>query len=103
VTSHYCAEGATNSKEEWQLFMRNIASLVAPGGVFILSACGAAEFYRVGEHCFPCAGVNTYDVLSSLQELGFTDIDLRLRLVPDHSEQGYGSVIFARAVKGNQA
>jgi hypothetical protein len=99
VTSHYCAEGATNDKETWRLYMRNIASLVKPGGTLILSACGAAEFYCVGNRYFPCAGVNGQDVLASLGDLGFTDIDLRIRSVPDHSPQGYSSVIFARAVK----
>lgn len=100
VTSHYCAEGATNDKATWRWYMKNIASLVAPGGTLILSACGAAEFYCVGERCFPCAGVTAEDVLNSLHENGFTDMDLRVRQVPDHSEQGYGSVIFARALKG---
>jgi len=80
--------------------MRNIASLVQAGGVFILSACGTAQFYCVGNRNFPCAGVNAQDILASLSDNGFTDIDIRVRQVPDHSEQGYSSVIFARALKG---
>lgn len=99
VTTHYCAEGATNSKETWALYMRNITSLVSPGGTLILSACGAADFYTVGDRLFPCAGVNAHDIISCLQENGFLNIDLRVRSVPDHSEQGYGSVIFACATK----
>lgn len=99
VTTHYCAEGATNSKETWGIYMRNIASLVRPNGTLIVSACGAADYYAVGDRLFPCAGVNAHDVLSCLQANGFTDIDLRVRNVPDHSDQGYSSVIFACATK----
>jgi SAM-dependent methyltransferase len=99
VTTHYCAEGATDSKETWRAYMRNIAGLVKPGGVLVLSACGAADFYCVGDRYFPCAGINGQDVLAFLNDNGFTDIDLRIRQVPGHSEQGYSSVIFARAVK----
>lgn len=99
VTTHYCAEGATNDKTTWNLFMCNIASLVKPGGTLILSACGAADYYTVGDRVFPCAGVNAHDVLSCLQQNGFMDIDLRVRNVPDHSTQGYSSVIFACATK----
>ncbi|MCX6375362.1 MAG: hypothetical protein NTU88_04885 [Armatimonadetes bacterium] len=99
VTTHYCAEGATNSKKTWALYMRNIASLVAPGGALIVSACGAADYYAVGERLFPCAGVNAHDMLSCLQENGFMNIDLRVRHVPDHSTQGYSSVILACASK----
>ena len=45
VTTHYCAEGATNSKDMWRTYMRNITSLVSPGGTLIVSACGAADYY----------------------------------------------------------
>jgi hypothetical protein len=99
VTTHYCAEGATSEKETWRDYMRNIAGMVAPGGALIVSACGAAEYYLVGERRFPCAGVTAQDLLACLSGLGFGDIDLRVREVPDHSEQGYGSVLFACAIK----
>jgi hypothetical protein len=101
VTSHYCAEGATIDKETWRTYMRIIECLVLPGGTMILSACGAANFYCVGDRYFPCAGVNAQDVLQQLSDDGFTDIDLRVRQVPDHSEQGYSSVIFACAMKAS--
>ncbi len=99
VTSHYCAEGATNDKATWRRYMRNIAGLVRAEGTLILSACGAADYYCIGERRFPCAGVNGHDLLDSLAENGFGDVTLRIRQVPDHSEQGYGSVLFACAVK----
>ena len=101
VTTHYCAEGATNCKETWRLYMRNIASLVSPGGTMIVSACGAADYYAVGDRRFPCAGVDVHDVYSSLQENAFMDADLRIRQVPDHSDQGYSSVIFVCATKAS--
>lgn len=99
VTTHYCAEGATNSKQTWGRYMRNIAGMVAPGGTLIVSACGAADYYTVGDRMFPCAGVNAHDMLICLRENEFTDIDLRVRHVPDHSTHGYSSVIFACATK----
>jgi hypothetical protein len=99
VTTHYCAEGATSSKDTWGIYMRNICSLVSPGGAIIVSACGAADYYTVGEKTFPCAGVNAHDMLNCLDANGFMDIDLRVRHVPDHSTQGYNSVIFAFATK----
>lgn len=99
VATHYCAEAITRDIETWRACMRNIAGLVAPGGVLLLSACGAADYYVVGDQYFPCAGVRPADVLNSLVENGFGAIDLRVRQVPDHSEQGYSSVIFASGVK----
>ncbi len=102
VASHYCAEACTTDKSEWSQCMKNIISLVAPGGTLILSCCSSANAYAVGELFFPCAGVDETDVLASLRENGFTDIDLRVRQVPAQTEQGFSSVIFASAVKGRR-
>ena len=99
VMSHYCAEAASTDIGKWYDSMRNILSLVAPGGVVFLSACGAANYYCVGGRNFPCAGVTPNDTLKSLVDNGFGDIDIRVRLVPAHTEQGYSSVIFARGVR----
>ncbi|MBF2022436.1 MAG: hypothetical protein IGR93_20665 [Hydrococcus sp. C42_A2020_068] len=100
VTTSYCAEGVTTSKEKWRAYIRNIASLVKPGGVLLLSAVGgAANFYRVGDRYFPCTRLDRQDVLASLGENGFTDIDIRIRQVSDRSQEDYSHLIFARAVK----
>jgi hypothetical protein len=81
----------------------HIASLVAPGGVFILSACASSNAYAVGERYFPCAGVDESDVLSSCARDNSSTIDLRVRQVPAQTEQGFSSVIFASAVKGQRS
>lgn len=99
VTTHYCADSATADRETWRRYMRNIASLVQPGGQFIVSALGGSRGYRVGAHWFPGADVSPDDLRAVLEETGFREIDMRVRAVPDRAEQGYGSVIFARAVK----
>ena len=100
VATHCCAEGITTNKEDWRVYMRNILSLVQPGGVLIETAVEAASYYHVGARRFPCAGVTRYDLLEALEENGFTDIDLRVRQTPDNSEQGFSSIILARAIKG---
>jgi hypothetical protein len=96
VTSHYCVEAISTDKDVFRSNMKNVASLVAPGGTLIVSACGAADFYRVGERNFPCSGVTGEDVLRSMLAIGFRDVDLRVRTTPSHTSQGYSSVIFAR-------
>jgi hypothetical protein len=99
VTTHYCADSATDDRETWLRYMRHIAGLVRPGGCFVVSALGGSRGYRVGSHWFPGAAVTAEDVLAFLEEAGFGEIDRRERAVPDRADQGYGSVIFARAVK----
>jgi hypothetical protein len=98
VTAHYCAEAISTDKAVFRSNVHNIASLVAPGGTLILSACGAADHYKVGDRRFPCSMATPEDVLSAFQREGFAALDLRVRQTPAHTAQGYSSVIFARGV-----
>jgi hypothetical protein len=95
VTAHYCAEAISTDKAVFRSNVHHIASLVAAGGTLILSACGAADHYKVGERSFPCSMATPEDVLAALQREGFGSLDLRVRLTPAHTAQGYSSVIFA--------
>ena len=101
VTTHCCAEAVTTDKDTWRTYLRNIVSLLKPGGTLILSACEAAPFYCVRDRRYPCAGVTRHDLPSCLGDLGFGDMDLRVRQVPDNSEQGFSSIVFARAILGS--
>jgi len=95
VTAHYCAEAISTDKAVFRSNVHNIASLVAHGGTLILSACAAADHYKVGERNFPCSMATPQDIVVALQQEGFGALDLRVRLTPAHTAQGYGSVIFA--------
>jgi hypothetical protein len=99
VTAHYCAEAISTEKAVFRSNVHNISSLVAQGGTLIVSACGAADRYKVGERHFPASRATAEDVLSALQREAFGSIDLRVRLTPSHTTQGYSSVIFARGTR----
>jgi hypothetical protein len=95
VTTHYCADGATDNLETWKRFMRNIAGLVEPGGIFITSSIIASDRYKVGSRWYPSPGVTERDVLDLLETEGFIDVDLRAKRVSDRGHQGYEGVMFA--------
>jgi hypothetical protein len=99
VTAHFCAEGISLNKEEWRTYMTNIMSMVQSEGVLITSACGSGTFYRVGDLCFPSTQLEPHDLLSCFWDNGFVDVDLRVRQLPDFSEQGFFNTIFACGVK----
>ena len=103
VMAHYCAEAVSTSKEKWRVYMRNIISLVKPGGVLIISAIGGANFYRMGDLNFPCTKLNGQDVLASLCDNGFTDIDLRIRFPPIANKASVTSFSPARSKRAESA
>ena len=99
VTAHYCAEGISLNKDEWRTYMHNIMSMVKPGGTLITSACGSGTYYRVGDNCFPSTELNPQDVLSCFMENSFVNLDIRIRDLPEYTEQGFFYTIFACGVK----
>lgn len=100
VLSCYCADSATDDKEVWASYMRNIASLTASGGFFITAALREAAYYKVGSRYFPSANI-TEDDLARVLELDFSpqSINIEVRSVPEHEVQGYKGILLAYATK----
>jgi NNMT/PNMT/TEMT family len=105
VTSHYCADCISPDKDNWQVYMRNLTSLVKPKGVLIITACGSmtasssGDFYRVGDEYYPLTKLNAEDIMGCFRQNGFIDVDIRVRYLPEPGEQGYDCLIFASGVK----
>jgi hypothetical protein len=98
VASFYAADSIAATKADWQLYMRNLASLVEPGGILIISALRHAEYYQVGDYFFPSANLNEADVYQTLRDLGFDtgDEDVIVAPVEEWDDEGFDSIIVAR-------
>jgi hypothetical protein len=98
VLNCFCADSATSDLVIWSNFMRNICSLVAPGGLLISAALRHASFYKVGSHYFPSANVDERHVRSALEaNARFRISSLRVEHVPEHRDQGYSGLVLAAA------
>lgn len=99
VYSCYCADSATGDKDTWFTYMRNIISLVAPGGYFVTTALRKAKYYKVGDRYFPSANVDEHDFAKVMGE-AFRSEDIHIEVVemPDHDYLGYTSILLAHAV-----
>ena len=67
VVSAYCADSATADRATWEAYMRHIAGLVRPGGVFITAALRRSRSYLVGGKEFPSADVDEHDLRAVLE------------------------------------
>ncbi len=101
VTSFYCADSATHSKEAWILAMQNILNLVAPKGWFIMSALEKAKNYKVGDLEFPSAQISGLDVEKVLKNSGFKPDSIVIKVIPISAwkNEGFDGIIIARAQK----
>lgn len=96
VLSAYCADSATASLEEWQLYMRRIVELVRPGGTLLVAALGKTHSYLVGGKAFPSPMIDTTHVERMLRDY-FPEGELTVRTVPvpECAQHGYSSIILA--------
>jgi hypothetical protein len=98
VVSCYCADSATRDQSLWTRYMRNIASLTAPGGLFVTAALRKATYYTVGGRYFPSANIDEADMRRCLEaDLGLGRVVVETRLLPAHAAQGYTGIILAHA------
>ena len=100
VLSGFCADSVTDDKKIWSLFMRNIASLITPNGLFFTAALMKATYYKTGNNYFPSANIGKADLLRILK-LDFLpeSITIEERDLPEHEHQGYKGILLAYAIK----
>ena len=100
VVSNFCAESATDDRQQWRTFMRNITSLLRPGGKFIISALKGAHSYSVGHKIFPAVSINETDLAWGLITAGCKPESIDIRSVPaDRPSRYYEGLMLAVAEK----
>ena len=100
VSSNFCAESITDSRQEWRAFVGNISSLVAAGGILLMTALKKATCYSVGRVFFPAVSIDESDLTAVLQDSGFSTQHLVIRSVPaDRPSRHYKGLMLAAAMK----
>jgi hypothetical protein len=96
VVSCYCADSATDSHSTWARYTRNIASLAAPGGMFVTAALRNASFYLVGDKRYPSANVGEEEMRWCLESLvGLDDVLVEASSTLDQAGRGYTGIVLA--------
>lgn len=104
LVTNFCAESATDDPEQWRAFLRNMASLLKPGGRLVTSALKGATSYAVGSKHFPAVSIDEEDLRQELVEIGFTPDSVTIESVPaDRSQRHYQGIMMALATKREEA
>jgi hypothetical protein len=104
VTSFFCADSATRDFDEWRRCVRNIAGLLAPGGLLVMGALRCCTAWRLGNTWLPAACIDVCHLQFVLDSAGFDQSERRIEIVevPDQRANGFESILLvsARARRG---
>lgn len=102
LVTNFCAESATTDRRQWNRFVRNITSLIKPGGQIIMSALKGADSYAVGQEVFPAVHIMEEDLIEALCEAGFVEDTIRMECVSaDRPSRHYQGLMFTTAIKSS--
>ncbi|KAM7311612.1 indolethylamine N-methyltransferase-like [Ixodes scapularis] len=71
VLSCNCLEAAAENHESFRRAVRNVGTLVKPGGLLVLGGIGGSKGYSVGTAAFPHANVTDNVVKQAVTDAGF--------------------------------
>uniref|UniRef100_A0A8D0E8C1 Nicotinamide N-methyltransferase n=1 Tax=Salvator merianae TaxID=96440 RepID=A0A8D0E8C1_SALMN len=71
LLSFYCVESAAKDLPTYRSALKNISSLVKPGGHLVFHTILEDTFYMVGPHPFSCLYLRQKDVEEAVKEAGF--------------------------------
>ena len=99
VTTFFCADSSTGDFLEWQRCVRNIAALVAPGGLLIMGALRCCKSWRLGNTWLPSPCIDERHLQFLLDCAGFAERERVIEIValPDQRPNGFESMLLVRA------
>ena len=98
LVTNFCAESATDDRDEWRKFVSNIATLLKPSGQLIMSTLKGADSYSVGKETFPAVYIMENDLFQTLTDVGFEQESIHIESVPaDRSSRHYQGLMMTTA------
>ncbi|KAL3871346.1 hypothetical protein ACJMK2_039353 [Sinanodonta woodiana] len=92
ITCSNCLECATVTLDEYAKSVRNLSSLLKPGGRLVLEGALDQTFYRVGDISFECTPITEDQLRDIFQKEGFeilSVLDLNKSYTPHMDESNY--------------
>ncbi len=101
LVSNLCLEAVAKDLEQWRQYLRNVTSLLKPGGRLIMAAVRGGRAYSVGKVVFHVLPIYEEDFMSALPDAGFDKESVCIEWAPaDHPVHPYDGLLFVTATKG---
>ncbi len=97
VTAQHCTDVAATNVAEWQQIIRNVTTIVRPGGWLMLGVTTGAVTYEVGEVIFECVDLTKEDIQNGLLAAGYREESIILEAYDLAHPVEYSGIIMTLA------
>jgi len=101
IITGFCIDAISSDRNVWRRCMRNVTSMLQPGGTFIIHALHRCAAYKCGDRMFPGSNLTIDDMQAAMLENGFvgSSIDAQVIPCPDNAQYGYRGILTASGRK----
>ncbi|XP_068936055.1 nicotinamide N-methyltransferase-like [Petaurus breviceps papuanus] len=83
----YCLEAACEDLSTYQQALKNLNSLLKPGGFLVLLSVLKSKFYMIGDERFSCLSLTQEEIEAALKKAGF--VSEQSEIIPLHYSKAY--------------
>ena len=99
VTAHHCTDVAATNPHEWFQVIKNVSTLVRPGGYLLLSVTTGSTHYTVGDKVFRCVDLTPAEIEQGLRLSGYDPGSININTHRNELQREYTGIIMAIARK----
>ena len=101
VITGFCIDAISSDRRVFRRCLRNVTSMLQPGGTFIIHVLHRCKAYKCGDRVFPGSNLSIDDMRDAMLEHGLahSSIDVQVIPCPDHQPYGYSDILTASARK----
>ncbi len=100
----FCIDAISSDPRVFRRCLRNVTSMLQPGGTFIIHALHQCQAYKCGDRMFPGSNLSIDAMRDAMLENGFAPASIDVQVIPcrDNSVYGYSGILTASARKARR-
>jgi hypothetical protein len=95
LAAHHCTDVAATSAAEWFQVLKNVTTLVSPGGWLLVTVTTGTKIYTVGNTNFRCTDLTEEDFRNGFTQAGYEPETLQIKTHMVEGNREYTGIIAA--------
>jgi NNMT/PNMT/TEMT family len=101
IITGFCIDAISSDPRVFRRCLRNVTSMLQPGGTFIIHALHQCQAYKCGDRMFPGSNLTIDDMREAMLENGLSPTSIDAQVIPcrENTMYGYSGILTASGRK----